>query len=155
MTVTGAGDSVPPPTLEFLTFHWGDAYKIGYGGDQWLAARRDHHAILVADTLAGLETAVTTDYRQRPVPRDFDPSTDAEHGDGHCPGDGAGFLLAALRAALPAWTITYSTEARAWNARTRKRAICENSPVPLCAALVLIEPWVRQATPGAGWSPDD
>ena len=49
MTVAGAGGNVPPPTLDFLAFRWGDAYEIGYGHDQRLAARRDHYAILIAD----------------------------------------------------------------------------------------------------------
>ncbi len=52
-----------------------------------------------------------------------------------------------LRAAFPLWAITYSTQMRAWVARTRKKTICENSSVLLCAAFMLIARQHRPARP--------
>jgi hypothetical protein len=152
-----AGSEGPPITLTSLTWGWGDAYAIGYHHDQWTAARRDGHAAITAYTLAGLDTAISIDYRTRPVPRAFDPpGTDSVTGQDRdsdqAPADDteAVFLLAAMQAAFPAWTIEYSTHARAWIAHTRKKTICENSPVLLCAALLLIERRARQASSGPG-----
>lgn len=84
------------------------------------------------------------------------PAADSPGSDEDDDGDGSGqpadedeqFLLTALRAAFPAWAITYSTHTRAWIARTRRTTICENSPVLLCAALLLIERRYRQHTSG-------
>jgi hypothetical protein len=154
----------PPVTLESLTWGWGDAYAIGYRQDQWTATRRDGHATITTQTMAGLETAITVDYHARPVPRAFDPPdpdsvTGQDSDSHHAPADDteAVFLQAAMQAAFPAWTIEYSTHARAWIAHTRKKTICENSPVLLCAALLLIERRARQASsspaPGDGRLP--
>jgi len=55
------------------------------------------------------------------------------------PDEESRFILAALRYAFPAWTITYSLQLRSWIARSRGKTICQNSPVLLCAALTLIE----------------
>ncbi len=65
--------SQPAVTLESLSFHWADAYLISYARDRWVALRRDRHRFLTAGTLTGLETAIEADYRDHPVPRDFDP----------------------------------------------------------------------------------
>jgi hypothetical protein len=135
------------PALEALTFGWGDAYLFSYSRDRWMALRRDTPRFLTAGTLPGLEEAIEADYRDHPVPRACDPPGATDYldvDDGDIPGDNAPdedtrFLLAALRKAFPAWTITYSDQTRAWIAQTRKKTICENSPVLLCAALVLIE----------------
>ena len=62
---------INPPTLAYLSFHWGYAYLPGYARDRWVAVRRDGKRFLAADTLAGLEHAINDDYRQRPVPRDL------------------------------------------------------------------------------------
>ena len=68
--------SEPPVTLDWLTYHWGDAYLICYARDRWAALRRDTHRFLTADTLAGLTRAIEADYAASPVPRDFDPPAD-------------------------------------------------------------------------------
>ena len=131
-----------PVTLESLAFNWGDAYLFGYARDKWLALRRDHLRFLTADTLAGLERALEADHRDHPVPRDFDPPGATDYlslADDDLPDEDAQFLLAALRHAFPLWVITYSGQMHAWLARTRKKIICENSPVLLCAALLLIQ----------------
>jgi hypothetical protein len=158
---TGPAGAVPPVTLASLIWGWGDPYAIGYGQDQWRAARRDGRAVLAAHTLAGLEAAIEADYRHRPVPRECDPpatgigtdtDTDTDAGQDEPPGEDEGFLLAAMRTAFPAWTIEYSTHTHAWIAHTRKKTICENSAVLLCAALLLIERQARRASsdPGPG-----
>jgi hypothetical protein len=59
------------------------------------------------------------------------------------------FLLTALQTAFPAWAITYSTVTHCWIARTRKTTLCEDSPVLLCAVLVLTERRYRQHWGGA------
>jgi len=56
--------------------------------------------------------------------------------------------LAALRQAFPVWTITYSAQMHAWIARTRKKTLCENSPMLLCAALLLIQYGQPDGWPG-------
>ena len=68
-----------PITLESLAFEWGDAYVLIYARDRWLALRRDSKRFLAADTLAGLGHAIEDDYRQHPVPRDFDPPGTADY----------------------------------------------------------------------------
>jgi hypothetical protein len=137
----GPGPGRPPVTLASLAFGWGDAYDLGYRDDQWIAARRDGRGVLAASTLSGLDAAIEADYRNRPVPRDFDPPRPVSHDTG--PGDQLGedesFLLSALRAAFPAWAIDYSTGLRAWTASSSAGTLCVNSPVLLCAVLVLIE----------------
>ena len=65
--------SQPAVTLESVAFHWGDAYLLSYARDRWVALRRDRHRFLTAHTLTELETAIEADYRDHPVPRDFDP----------------------------------------------------------------------------------
>ena len=138
-----------PSALEALGFEWGDAYLLSYSRDRWVALRRDTRRFLVADTLTGLEHAIQADYRHHPVSRDCDPPGTADYlnlpDDGDVAGDGdvtdeeSRFILAALRYAFPAWTITNSPQLRAWIARSRGKTICQNSPVLLCAALTLIE----------------
>ena len=149
MTATGPAGPVPRRTLAQLIWGWGSAYEIGYGGDQWIAARRDGHGVLAANTLPALETVIEADYRHRPVPREFDPpGSDSgaadDDEDARLPGEDEGFLLAAMQAAFPAWAISYSSEMQAWIARTRKTTICQGSPVLLCAALVGAERRYRQ-----------
>ena len=132
----------PPVTLESLEFHWGDIYLVCYARDKWVALRRDHLRFLTTDTLAGLERAIEADHRDHPVPRDFGPPGATDYlslPDDDLPDEDARFLLAALRHAFPLWTITYSDQMHAWIARTRKKTLCENSPVLLCAALLLLQ----------------
>ena len=134
--------------LETLAFHWADAYLLSYSRDRWVALRRDTRRFLIAGTLTGLEHAIQDDYRHHPVSRASDPPGTADClnlDDGDVPADGdvpdeeTRFILAALRYAFPAWTITYSPPLRAWIARSCGKTICQNSPVLLCAALMPIE----------------
>jgi len=134
--------------LETLAFHWADAYLLSYSRDRWVALRRGTRRFLIAGTLTGLEHAIQDDYRHHPVSRDCDPPGTADClnlDDGEVPADGdvpdeeIRFILAALRYAFPAWTITYSPPLRAWIARSCGKTICQNSPVLLCAALMPIE----------------
>lgn len=137
----GPGQARPSATLASLAWRWGDAYHLGYRNDQWTAGRRDGRGVLAADTLSGLEAAIKADYRDRPVPRDFDPPSSG--GDDSDPDEGLAedesFLLAAIRAAFPAWTIDYRTELRLWTAHDGTGTLCMDSAMLLCAALVLIE----------------
>ncbi len=71
--------SQPAVTLETVTFHWGDAYLIRCTRDRRVALRRDRQRFVTAGTLAGLETAIEADYRDNPVPRDFDPPGAADY----------------------------------------------------------------------------
>ena len=106
--------------LETLAFHWADAYLLSYSRDRWVALRRDTRRFLIAGTLTGLEHAIQDDYRHHPVSRASDPPGTADClnlDDGDVPADGdvpdeeTRFILAALRYAFPAWTITYSPPA--------------------------------------------
>jgi hypothetical protein len=134
-------------TLESLEFRWGDIYLVCYARDKWVALRRDHLRFLTADTLAGLERAIESDHRDHPLPRDFGPAGAADYlsvpdddlPDEDLPDDASRFVLAALRHAFPLWTITYSAQMHAWIAWTRTKTLCENSPVLLCAALLMLQ----------------
>ena len=142
--------------VEALAFGWGDAYLFSYARDRWVALRRDTRRFLTADTVAGLEAAIEADYRDHPVPRACDPPGTADYlslPDDDVPDEESRFLLAALRCAFPLWTITYSDQTRAWLARTSGKTICENSPVLLCAALLLIERRQDRHSPGRNWPP--
>ena len=123
------------PELETLAFHWADAYLLSYSRDRWVALRRDTRRFLIAGTLTGLEHAIQDDYRHHPVSRASDPPGTADClnlDDGDVPADGdvpdeeTRFILAALRYAFPAWTITYSPPLRAWTARSCGKTICQN-----------------------------
>ena len=101
--------------LETLAFHWADAYLLSYSRDRWVALRRDAGRFLIAGTLTGLEHAIQDDYRHHPVSRASDPPGTADClnlDDGYVPADGdvpdeeTRFILAALRYAFPAWTLT-------------------------------------------------
>jgi hypothetical protein len=150
----------PPPTLESLAFHWGDAYLLSYVRDRWVALRRDARYFLTADTLAGLETAIIADHWDNPVARDYDPPDAGDYLNlpGGEPGHGLDLpdeetfpddeisleeetltVLDHLRDTFPHWAISYSTQMRSWTARTRHATICENSAALLCIALTLIE----------------
>ena len=136
-----------PSELEALAFHWADAYLISYVRDRWVALRRDTRRFLIADTLTGLEHAIQDDYRHHPVSRDCDPRGAADYlnlpedgdlaGDGDVPDEESQFILAALRYAFPSWTIRNSALLWAWIARAHGMTICQNSPVLLCAALLI------------------
>ncbi|MGD0041339.1 MAG: hypothetical protein ABSE84_13115, partial [Isosphaeraceae bacterium] len=100
----------------------------------------------------GLERAIESDYRDHPLPRDFGPPGAADSlglPDDDPPDEDARFLLAALRHAFPAWIITYSAQMHAWIARTRKKTLCENSPVLLCAALLMLQCGQPPGWPGS------
>ncbi len=107
-----------------------------YSQDRWVPLRRGTGRFLIADTQTGLEHAIQDDYWHHPVPRDCDPPGTADYlnlDDGDVPADGdvpdeeSRFILAALRYAFRAWTITYSPQLRAWIARARGKTICQNS----------------------------
>lgn len=164
--------SIPPATLESLAFDWGDAYLVSSVRDRWAALRRDAHYFLVADTLPGLETLIIVDYRDNPVPREYDPPDAGDYLD--CPGmvpppgndrsipdDDEGLdtetllVLRELRRAFPLWTIIYSAHLRSWIGITRKTTISQRSALSLCIALTLIERreqsqggWLEQTRPG-------
>ncbi len=144
-----------PVTLASLAFGWGDAYLFSYARDRWVALRRDRLRFLTAGTLAGLEQAIEDDYRDHPVPRDFDPPGATDYldlpGDDGMAGEETPFILAALRHAFPSWTITCSSQLGAWIAPSHERTICQNSAVMLCAALTLIEGTEHRARHGPGW----
>lgn len=128
MAAIGPAGPMPPVTLASLMWDWGSAYAIGYGGDQWLAGRRDGGGVLAADALAGLEAAIEADHRHRPVPRQYGPpdtSTGLEEDE--APGDDESFLLAALQAAFPAWVISYDPAPGRGSGGPGKRSA---SPVP-------------------------
>jgi hypothetical protein len=129
------------PTLDSLVYDWGSAYDIGYQDDQWIAARRDGRAVLLAETLTKLDELIQADYRHEPVPRAFDPphTSDDSAGQDRLPDQDESFLLAALRASFPAWAIEYNPDFRAWVAHNQAGIICENSAVLLCAALLLVQ----------------
>jgi hypothetical protein len=55
--------------LEYLTWHWGSAYKISYRLGQYRAERRDDQTTLQADTAEALLLPMREDYRVKPVPR--------------------------------------------------------------------------------------
>jgi hypothetical protein len=154
----------PAPTLEDLTYHWGDVYLISYSRDQWTALRRDRRYFLAAATLTDLEHAIVTDYGDPPVartsgpPRPLDPGgedriADADRGD--CPDTGTLIILAMMRRTFPRWAISYSCTTRAWIARAQNKTIAENSPALLYIALILIERQQRRPARGpvADWPP--
>jgi hypothetical protein len=55
--------------LQDLRHHWGSAYVITYHRGQWIAARRDTHDALTAESVDELREKIREDYRERPVPR--------------------------------------------------------------------------------------
>lgn len=148
-------------TLASLAAEWGDAYLIHYARDRWVALRRDTRRFLTADTLPGLERALKADYRDNPIPADFDVPglTSYLTPDGDAPGDDVEevpdedtLILLMLRSAFPLWKVTYSPELRAWTAQTPDGTICENSAALLCIALTLIERKQREASSMPGWN---
>jgi hypothetical protein len=82
-----------PWTLTALAHEWGDAYLLSYCPDRWVALRRDQRYFLAADTLDGLERAIRSDYRERPVPREYDPpGADAYLDEADAAGGGRPYL---------------------------------------------------------------
>jgi hypothetical protein len=59
--------------LDFLRFHWGQAYRIDYRLGQFRAERRDDGATVRADSGGALLRLIRADYAARPVPRDCQP----------------------------------------------------------------------------------
>jgi hypothetical protein len=56
--------------LDKLRWHWGEAYLIEYfGGETWVAQRRDNHATLGAKTAPELLDRIRADYFSHPVSR--------------------------------------------------------------------------------------
>jgi hypothetical protein len=54
--------------LDDLRWHWGSAYLIEYfGGETWVAQRRDSHATLGAKTAPELLDKIRADYLKCPV----------------------------------------------------------------------------------------
>lgn len=57
--------------LESLTFHWGDAYRIGNPlPGRWIAQRRDDGEPMTAGSAEELHNLILADYKERPVPRE-------------------------------------------------------------------------------------
>lgn len=149
---------VPPLTLAFLAFHWGDAYLLSAVRERWVALRRDGRYFLVAGTLAELEPLIEADYRANPVSREYDPTGKPglaainatfdgdEREEPKDDGLDADTLitLVELRRAFPLWKIVHSAQTRTWTGRSRKRTIRHSSAVSLCIALTLIERRERQ-----------
>jgi hypothetical protein len=144
----------PLPTLALLAYHWGDAYLFSSVRDRWVALRRDARYFLTADSLAELEILVTTDHRDNPVSRAYDPPREADYlaipGFINFPNDGYAdddegldeetlIVLWELRRTFPAWRIIYSAEMTTWVGRTRAGTICQRSPLSLAIALTLIQ----------------
>lgn len=152
-------------TLAALAHEWGDAYLLSYCRDRWVALRRDKRYFLVADTLDELEAAVRADYRERPVPRTFDPPNAGDYLD---EADGVGeagtwkspmpeavaadeqdgdallgpetrMILAELRQLFPYWEISYSAELGTWMARSTYGSFCEHSIALVWVALARME----------------
>jgi hypothetical protein len=101
------GPAGPPVTLATLIWDWGGAYAISYGEDQWIAARRDGRAVLITETLTGLETDIQDDYRYQPVPRNSDPPITPGQNRGECAIAWNGAPAGAIRAhsrTLPGWS---------------------------------------------------
>ncbi len=138
----------------------------GIAATAWVALRRDARYFLVASTLPELETLITTDHRDNPVSRDYDPpgagdyleypgvlflpGEDSDHPDDDQGLDAETLItVGELRRAFPAWAIIYSTELHAWIGTTRAKTISQNSAVSLAIALTLIERRERQLTFGA------
>jgi hypothetical protein len=55
--------------LQDLRHHWGSAYVITYHRGHWIAARRDTHDALTAESADDLREKIRADYSARPVPR--------------------------------------------------------------------------------------
>jgi hypothetical protein len=159
----------PPVTLASLAFDWGDAYMISSMRDRWVALRRDARYFLVADTLADLEAFIISDYRDNPVPRDYDPPGAGDYlesagrltrpsSEDSIPEDDAGLdaetliTVRELRRAFLLWTIIYCTQTRTWIGRTRTKTISHSSAVSLSIALTLIERRERQLARSPGWN---
>jgi hypothetical protein len=129
--------------------------------DRWAALRRDARYFLVADTLTDLETLIIADYRDNPVPREYDPPGAGDYlqragtvplpGQDETVADGDEGLDAEtlitvreLRRAFPLWTIIYSAQTCTWVGRTSRKTISHSSAVSLSIALTLIERRERQ-----------
>ena len=145
----GAAMTSDMSELEALAFHWADAYLLSYVRGPVGGAAPRHSPV---PHRRHPDRAGPRDPGRLPAPpglRDCDPPGTADYlnlpKDGDVAGDGdvsdeeSRFMLAALRYAFPAWTISYSALLRAWIARARGMTISQNSPVLLCAALLLIE----------------
>ena len=58
--------------LEELTFHWGSAYDIEVGGEEYTARRKDGKGPVLSDlSPEGLRMQISGDYAANPVPRDL------------------------------------------------------------------------------------
>jgi hypothetical protein len=168
-----------PDGIDALIGRWGQAFIIYYARDRWLAMRRDDGFFLPADTLAQLEAEMDTEITKRPLDTEAgdghqhlaeylgpelaarfgltgpNPADHPSQDDDDEPADDESLLLAPLRDAFPAWTIDYSTHARAWTARTRKTTIRQPTAALLCAALELADRQARRTSdPGPAPWPD-
>ena len=55
--------------LDWLRYHWGDAYRIWFGAGQFCAMRRDTGAVVRCVDAGALREEIRMDYEARPVPR--------------------------------------------------------------------------------------
>ena len=58
-----------PVDLNYLGFHWGGPYRIGYRAGKYRAVRADDGTELAADTADELLDLIRADYVRKPVPR--------------------------------------------------------------------------------------
>ena len=104
-----------------LQWHWKEAYQITGGGGTWLARRLDNGHTLVAASPDGLGELIVDDYTARPVwlgdLRSGRPLPPAEA------------LAAALRTALPSYTINVTVRCRD---KPRFEAISRDDSDPYC-----------------------
>jgi hypothetical protein len=152
--------TMPPWTLERLAHEWGDAYLLCYCRDRWVALRRDRRYFLVADSLDELERVIRSDYRVRPVPREYDPPGAGDYLDGTDEASGWGpplpevaaeqdgdaaldpetrIILRELRELFPYWEITYSAELGIWRAKSKDGSFGEPSIALVWVALAQME----------------
>jgi len=55
--------------LQYLGWHWGQAYLVSYWRGRYQAARKDDGTMLTADTAEELLLLIRADYARKPVPR--------------------------------------------------------------------------------------
>lgn len=58
-----------PVDLNYLGFHWGGPYRIGYRAGKYRAVRADDGTELTADSADELLKLIRVDYARKPVPR--------------------------------------------------------------------------------------
>jgi hypothetical protein len=57
--------------LADLRNHWGSAYEISIGHEQFIAVRRDGKGVIASSSVRELWRLIREDYNRNPVPRDI------------------------------------------------------------------------------------